>query len=72
MKTKIQKCNFKGKESTNGRWWKWIETCDKCGAIVQDYRTLSSEEPDPSEVDYCYDCLRYLIKNKVKFEKAKG
>lgn len=72
MKTKIQKCNLQGAEAINGQWWKWIEICDRCGALIQDYRVTDSEEPDPTEVDYCYDCLCYLIKNKVPhFKKSK-
>ena len=62
MKTNIQQIDYHGNPDTNGKWWKWHETCDRCGADCNkdDYQTMTA--PNTSEKDYCFKCLRELLK----------
>lgn len=68
MKTNIKKWpfNINGKESTNHFWYSWTENCDICGKLIHTNDLHTTVEPNLHEEDYCYDCLRELIKTKIK------
>lgn len=55
----------------DGMWWSHVETCDRCGNQVQGHEVRSSCEPNMEEADFCYECLRYLMKEKIPYEDAK-
>ena len=55
----------------DGMWWSWIETCDKCGKLIHNNSVRYSCEPNIEEVDFCVDCMRYLIDNNIPYEAAK-
>ena len=54
-----------------GRWWSFIETCDRCGEFIQGHGWRQSSEPDTQEADFCIECLQYLLHNNVPYENAK-
>ena len=54
-----------------GMWWSFIETCDRCGSLVQDYNVKQTNEPDVQELDFCYYCLKYFLDNKITYEEIK-
>ena len=56
----------------NGMWWSWIENCDKCGKLIYSHSVQHSNEPDMKEVDFCVECLRYLLSNNIPYETAKN
>ena len=66
MKTNIEQITYDGKPSSTGKWWRWHETCDICGADCgkDDFQTMT--KPDTNEKDYCLSCLRKLLKDRVK------
>ena len=55
----------------NGMWWTWIEKCDKCGKLIRNHSVQNSSEPCIEEVDFCIECLRYLINNNIPYDDAK-
>lgn len=61
MKYNIRRVTLQDKPDPNGKWWKWNETCDRCGAICRDDHITTSSAPDTNEKDYCIDCLRQLL-----------
>ena len=64
MKTNIFKCDYYGNKTNDGDWWKWTETCDRCGTVIQDESVLHSNKPNTNEADFCTICLRYFMENK--------
>lgn len=52
-------------------WWKWIETCDRCGCIIRDYNMRSTDKPNTEEVDFCINCLKYFLDNNIPYENVK-
>ena len=66
MKTKIEQITYNGEPSSTGKWWRWHETCDLCGADCgkDDYQTMT--KPDTTEKDYCLSCLKKLLKERVE------
>jgi hypothetical protein len=43
-------------------WYTWTETCDKCGATIQEVGDWKhSEKPNMAEKDYCIKCLMEYI-----------
>ena len=70
MKTNIRRLNYNGKPNpTNGKWWSWDETCDKCGADCGKSGWTTTEKPDTTEKDYCLNCIRQLLDERVKNKK---
>lgn len=51
-----------------GIWWSLVQTCDRCG---QKHAWRQTNEPDTEEADFCVDCMRYLLDNKIPYETAK-
>ena len=47
-----------------GMWWSFSSVCDRCGRTVQTLEVRQTKEPDVEEKDYCYYCLRELLKKK--------
>lgn len=73
MKTHICRCNYSGKPSRKGTWWKWHEVCDRCGSVIQECGTrLNSVPPDVEEADFCISCLRLLMSEGINYEEAKA
>lgn len=73
MKTNIKEVDLHGKSHKGAGWWTWTETCDKCGkTIYVSSSFMSSKKPDVNETDFCVNCYRELIKNKIPYEKAKS
>lgn len=66
MKSNIKRINYDGTPNPNGNWWCWHEVCDICGADCNkdDWQTMT--EPDTTEKDYCYNCLKQLIDERHK------
>ena len=52
MKTNIQRINYGGIPDKNGKWWKWQEYCDICGADCGKGDFQMMFEPDREEKDY--------------------
>lgn len=71
MKTQIEQVNYDNVPDINGRWWSWNETCNRCGNVVQHKSTMSTAKPNTQEIDFCCDCMRYFLDNKIPYEKAK-
>lgn len=55
-----------------GIWWSHVETCDRCGKLICDHAWRSTAEPDIQEEDFCLDCLKYFLNNKIQYEDIKG
>lgn len=55
----------------SGMWWSWIETCGRCGRLIRSHSTQVSRKPDMEEVDFCVECLRYLLDNNIPYTDAK-
>ena len=70
MKSNIIRCDFSGDESLNGTWWRWHETCDKCGRSTGTGHYIHSSEPGTEEADFCLECLKYFLRNNIKYEDA--
>lgn len=70
MKSNIHKVNYDGSSNINGHWWVWKEKCDKCDKLIQDETVLHSYLEE-SEVDFCSECLRYLMDNHIPYTQAK-
>lgn len=66
MKTNIQRINYNGRPDKNGKWWKWEEYCDICGADCGKSDFQMMFEPNREEKDYCISCLRKLLEEKIK------
>lgn len=64
MKSNIEQITYEGKPSSTGQWWRWHETCDRCGADCEKDSWQTMTPPDTEEKDYCINCLRELLKNK--------
>lgn len=64
MKFNIKRIDYYGKEDSHGKWWRWNEICDRCGAECRDSSMMTMTPPDEHEPDYCIKCLRELIKTK--------
>lgn len=67
MKYNLKKVNLYNKPSMFGKWWKWSERCDRCGNVVGRGEVLSNKEPDFSEIDLCYDCIRFFMRNNIRY-----
>lgn len=70
MKNNLHKVDYDGSPNLNGHWWVWKEICDRCGKLIQDEATLHSYI-DESEVDFCSECIRYLMDNHIHYVQAK-
>lgn len=56
-----------------GMWWRWIEICDRCGSVIRNHNTRSTNEPNKEEVDFCVNCLKYFLDNNISYENySKG
>lgn len=66
MKTNIQRINYNGDLDSNGKWYKWHEVCDICGADCNKDDVQTMTPPDIKEEDYCINCLRHLLQLKHK------
>ena len=51
--------------------YSWDETCDKCGCVISGKETSSSKEPDITEADFCFNCIRYFTHNNISYPEAK-
>lgn len=51
-------------------WWEWEEYCDKCGNSIFHGTIKSTKKPDATEADFCYECLRELVDNKISYKEA--
>lgn len=69
MKQDITKVNMLGKNDSEGNWYSWIETCDRCKNIIQEKEYLNNNYPDTDEPDFCINCLEYLLSNKIPYEE---
>jgi len=70
MKKNLHRVNYDGTPNENGHWWVWKETCDRCGKLIFDESTQHSCPEDESKLDFCTECLRYLMDNDIPYEKA--
>lgn len=52
-------------------WWKWTESCDRCGGVIRDYNMRSTDKPNKEEADFCVNCLKYFLDNNIPYENAK-
>ena len=50
-----------------GMWWKWIETCDRCGSMIREYNVRSTNKPNTEEADFCVNCLKYFLDNNIPY-----
>lgn len=57
--------------NSNGMWWSYTETCDKCGKLIFGCEVLHSEKPDINEADFCVECLRHFLDNNISYESIK-
>lgn len=72
MKTNIKRVNYDNIPNKNGKWWLWLETCDRCGKEIRNNNDwMSSEKPNINKLDFCNDCYRYLFDNDISYEEAK-
>ena len=70
MKTDIkQVTNIYISNPTN--WWVWNEFCDKCGKQCRSQNVFSGSKPNENEKDYCLDCMREMIDDKIKCQTIK-
>ena len=70
MKNNMHAVNYNGTPNKNGHWWVWNETCDRCGRLILDESMHHSCPGDESELDFCMECLRYLMDNNIPYEQA--
>lgn len=63
MKINIQRIDYKGRINTNGKFYRWDEKCDVCGADCKTSVYMSNVPPDPKEKDYCIKCIRAMADN---------
>lgn len=70
MKNNMHTVNYNGTPNKNGHWWVWNETCDRCGRLILDESMHHSCPGDESELDFCTECLRYLMDNNIPYEQA--
>lgn len=54
-----------------GMWWKWTESCDRCGGVIREYNVRSTNKPNKEEADFCVNCLKYFLDNNIPYENAK-
>lgn len=54
-----------------GMWWRWIETCDRCGSVIRNHNTQSTNEPNTEEADFCVNCFKYFLDNNIPYENIK-
>lgn len=54
-----------------GMWWKWIESCDRCGEVIRDYSMRSTDKPNTEEADFCINCLKHFLDNNISYEDVK-
>lgn len=62
------KTEYKERESDTVKsmiWYSWIETCDDCGKIIHGHEIETTKKPDFSEKDYCINCLRKRIEERL-------
>lgn len=69
MKTNIHKVNYDGTPNTNGNWWVWRETCDRCQKLIYDETTQHSDFEE-ADVDFCAECIRYFMKKHISYKEA--
>lgn len=70
MKTKIQNIDYHGNLKKNGKWWRWIETCYRCGKTIYDYDHMSMDAPSTEKADFCSDCIQYLMQHDIPYKEA--
>ncbi len=70
MKKNLHRVNYDGTSNENGHWWVWKEICDRCGRLIFNEFTQHSCPGDESELDFCPECLRYLMDNNIPYEQA--
>lgn len=71
MKINIQRINYNGVKDEKGKWWTWTEICDRCGKEIynnNDYMCM--EKPNSNELDFCTECYKYLLNNKIPYKEA--
>lgn len=51
-------------------FWEWEEYCDRCGKASFQGSVKSTKKPGTNEVDFCLECLRWLMDNNVPYEEA--
>ena len=62
---------MKLRKQKDGMWWAWDEFCDRCYKRIHGHEVKYSCEPDMNKIDFCVECLRYLLDNKISYETAK-
>lgn len=67
MKINIERIDYNGRLNPMGKWWRWQEFCDICGADCGKTGWQTMQEPDVKEEDYCLSCLRKLMEEKKKY-----
>ena len=65
MKTDIKQVSYMD-INESGDWYVWNEFCDLCGKQYKGHNVSSGSKPDENENDYCLDCMREMIDNKIK------
>lgn len=70
MKYNIKRTNYHGKPCKNGKWWSWDEKCDRCGADCKHTGIMTTERPQMDEADFCIQCYRDLIEQKIPYKQA--
>lgn len=69
MKTNIERVSYFGTPKPKGKWWRWHETCDICGADCGNDGVQTTIPPDTKEKDYCLNCLKKLLDNVANEDK---
>lgn len=70
MKFNIKQTDYYGNVCTDGKWWSWDETCDRCGTDCQHSDVITTEKPNVDEADFCIRCCRELMDQGVPYEAA--
>ena len=68
MKENIKRVDYHKKPSQKGKWYVWVEKCDRCGKVYRTDEIMSMQPPNMEEHDYCVNCLRYLLNEHSKGE----
>ena len=67
----LHRVNYDGTPNKKGHWWVWKETCDRCGKLILDETVQHSSNQDAlNEVDFCSDCIRFLMDNDIPYKEA--
>ena len=62
---------MKSHNKQEGMWWRWTESCDKCGRVLRDYNVHSTNKPNTDEADFCINCFKYFLDNNISYESIK-